>query len=389
MRLPSRENLAELVDWEPPHGVLSVQVEIDPGDRAGGWRVALRDELDRVTEAVKGHDDRDLRAAVDATAGRIAERFPAEPPPSGRVQIGFVECTAKPIRDTREEWFAVQYPVLPTRVEHSRRPHVRGLADILERGRSRSVVAVSSERIRLLEWRLGSIEERAEHEITLFQPDWRERKSQSTSDPATAQGVSASGRDQFGQRLEHNRMRFLKESGRRCADELGEAARSELILIGDPHLCEEFLAGWEPRPKRHAVDNHDVIAEPAHLIGERVSEMIRRLESERVEELTKHLLDAAMAANGTGALGLSDTARALTRGQVEHLVIDGGRRFDAEGLDAEIRAELEAVTPVPDGELDEWIIHAAIRTSAAITTLHDETAERLAEHGGLGAILRY
>lgn len=384
MRLPGSENLADVVEWEPPMGVLTVQIEIDPGDRAGGWRVALRDELDRIAGAAKEDDDRERRAALTATADRVAERFAGDAPPSGRVQLGFVEVAGKP---GREEWFSLQHPVVPTRVSHSARPHVRELADILEGGRARTVAAISAERVRLFEWRLGTISEQAE--LELFQPDWRERKAQSTSDPAATQGVSSSGRDQFGQRLEHNRMRFLKESARRFADQLGDHARRELLLIGDPHLCEEFLGGWEPRPERHAVDAHDVIAEPANAIGERVTETLHRLDAERNGELTKQLLDAAMAANGAGALGLSDTARALTRGQVEHLLIDAGRTFDPASLDDQIRLELEAVTPEPDGDLDEWFIHAAIRTSARVTTLHEDTAEQLAEHGGVGAILRY
>jgi hypothetical protein len=386
MRLPTSEALADLVEWEPPHGVLSIVIEIDPGDRAGGWKVALRDELDRVASVARDDDDRDRRAALVATLERVGDRFADEAPPSGRVQLGFAEIATKP---AREEWFALQHPVVPTSVRYGRRAQVRALADILDAGRARTVAAISSERVRLLEWRLGTIEEHAEHEITLFQPDWRERKSQSTSDPAAAQGVSSSGRDQFGQRLEHNRMRFLKESGRRFSDQLGDAARRELLMIGDPRLCEDFLSDWEPKPQRHAIDHHDVITEPAQAIGERVTETLRKLDAERDAELTKRVLDAAMAANGAGALGLSDTARALTRGQVEHLLIGAGQRFDADGLDDEIRSELEAVTPVPDGDLDEWIVHAAIRTSAQVTTLHEETAEKLAEHGGVGAILRY
>ena len=386
MRLPGSKNLADLVEWEPPLGVLSVQIEIDPGDRGGGWRVALRDELDRIAAEAKDDADRDRRAAVTATADRIAERFGGDAPPSGRVQLGFVKVSAK---RGREEWFALQHPVVPTRVSLAARPHVRELADILEGGRARTVAAISAERVRLFEWRLGTIEERSEHELELFQPDWRERKAQSTSDPASTQGVSSSGRDQFDQRLEHNRMRFLKESARRVAGELGDRARNELLLIGDPHLCEEFLAGWEPKPERHAVDHHDVIAEPANAIGERATQTLRGLDAERSGELTSQLLDAAMAANGAGALGVSDTARALTRGQVEHLLIDAGRRFDPNTLDDQIRLELEAVIPEPDGDLDEWFVHAAIRTSARVTTLHEGTAEQLADHDGVGALLRY
>jgi release factor family 10 len=387
MRLPDEGNLRELVGWDAELGVISVYLEIDPGDRGGGWRIALRDQLDEIVGAAKESHDRDRGAAVEATAERIRERFAPEAPPSGRLQIGFVEVSPK--AGGREEWFAAQYPIEPTRVADSRRPFLRPLAEILDGGRPRAIAALSTERVRLFEWRLGTIGELAERELELFALDWRERKAQRVRDPASSQGVSSAGRDQFEQRLEENRKRFLKDIGARASRELGKRARRELICFGDPHLCESFVAGWDRPPQRVANDHHDLIAEPAHAIGERATQKLAELDREREADLAERVTSAALARNGAGTLGPSGTARALARGQVEHLLIEAERSLDTAALDADVLRELEAASPRPGSRLDEWMVEEAILTDASVTTLRDEAAGSLAEHGGVGALLRY
>jgi Bacterial archaeo-eukaryotic release factor family 10 len=389
MRLPDEANLRDLVAWDAGLGVISVYLEIDPGDRGGAWRIALRDQLDEVVEGARERDDRERRAALEATVEHIRERFAPQAPPSGRVQIGFVEVTPKPGKAGREEWFAVQHPVEPTRVADGRRPFLRPLMEILDGGRPRAIAALSTERVRIFEWRLGTIEELAERELELFALDWRERKAPQVRDPSTGQGVSSAGRDQFGQRLEENRKRFLKEIGARASRELGERARRELLCFGDGQLCEAFVAGWDQRPQRHAVDPHDVITEPAHAIGERATRKLTELDHQRALELADSLTSAALARNGAGALGPSGTARALIRGQVGHLLIEAERSLDTAALDADVLRELESATPRPGSRLDEWMVEEAILTDASVTTLRDDAAERLAEHGGVGALLRY
>lgn len=389
MRLPSAEAPRDLIGWETKHGVVSVYVEIDPGDRGGAWRIELRDRLDEITAAAKQEGDRERRAAVEATVERVRDRFQSDAPPSGRMQIGFLEASPKPGREAREEWFAVQHPVERTRVVHSPRPYVRTLAEVLDGGRPRAIAALSAERVRLFEWRLGAIEELAARELELFALDWRERKAPQSRDPATSQAVGSAGRDQYGQRLEQNRRRFLKESGARSSGEPSEGARTELLCIGDPQLCEAFMDGWEPAPQRIAVDHHDVISEPTAAIGERATTKLAELEAERGLELVERATSAALASNGAGALGPSDTALALAQGRVERLLIDAEQEISTDGLEEEVRAQVEAVMPIPGGRLDEWIVEEAIRTSASITSLRDEPAERLAEHGGVAGLLRY
>ena len=71
---PSLDDARELLEWEPPLGVLSVYVRIDPADRRGGWRTALRNGLaDAVIRAQPA--EHEARVALRSTADRIARRF--------------------------------------------------------------------------------------------------------------------------------------------------------------------------------------------------------------------------------------------------------------------------------------------------------------------------
>ena len=222
-----------------PRRRLSIYVEIDPGDRGGGWKIALRDQIDAAVESAEP-EDRDHAIALKATAGRIRERFEPTAPPSGRMQIGFVACATKPTRDVSEEWFAVQFPVERTRASYGPRPNVRGLAEIVDDGRPRGVIALSSERIRLFGWRHGETTELAERELEPIQAEWRERKAPRMRDPAGGHSVSSAGKDQHDQRLDQHRKRFLKESAGVARGALGDEAANELLCIGESGLCEGF-----------------------------------------------------------------------------------------------------------------------------------------------------
>jgi hypothetical protein len=43
--LPTGLAIEELLDWRPDFGVISVCVEVDPGDRSEGWLIELRKQL--------------------------------------------------------------------------------------------------------------------------------------------------------------------------------------------------------------------------------------------------------------------------------------------------------------------------------------------------------
>ena len=361
MRIPAESHLEGLLRWQPPGGVVSVYVDLRPEDWGEPWRIELRNGL---SEARKAADDPSERALA-ATAERIEERLNAErEAPSGRTRIGFVEASERP---GREEWFAVQARLAETEVAYAARPVIGPLVALLDGHAPRGVAAVSAERIRLMRWSLAGIEELEAWGLEIFSLDWRERKAQRSSDPAQMQGTKASGHDQFEQRLEANRERFLHEAGRLAASELKRRGCTELLAFGEPEhvrALAEGAAGTELGVR--AVAPKDLISEPLDGILARVSEHLLQLQRERELALVDRVR-AEADADGRGAFGAKATSRALVEGRVEHLL-----------LAPELAAEAESM------------VEAALETSARVTQVHAEDAtEALADADGVAALLRY
>jgi hypothetical protein len=378
MRDAERDRLRKLAAWRPAHGVISAYFDIERGDRGGGWRVELRDQLAKIAEPT----EHEAKLALRETLKRLQERFdPDTEPPPGRAQVGFVEVARKPATD---DWSSLQIPPRETLVRHAPRPLLRPLIDLLNRGRPRAVLAISSERVRGWIWSRGRLEPESDWEEELAIYAGRERKGAAPQDPARGQAVSSSGHDQFGQRLEENRKRFLHEFARRISSE--ERLRdSEMIAIGEAPYLNEFAAALPASVQLRKLEGPDVIGEKDGTIAERVGPEIERGEADREAELTKAALDASMASGGRGAVGPNETSEALVEGRVEHLLLDCEPRFGLEDLSPAAREG------AADGQLDgaELMIELALGTSAEITPVAGDVAEGLREHGGVAALLRY
>ncbi len=364
MTQPTLETARELSEWRPPLGVLSVFLGFDPADRGGAWRTELRNGLDSILETQQ-EAEHDRRVALRATAKRLTERFEdgdLRPPPRG--EVGFVEVSEK---EGTEHWFGT--PVAPAAdacVEFGADPVVAPLLDVCGHGGARGVVLLSSERVRLLCCAESSLEELEDWELSVTMLDWRERKSQSTNNPARAQGVSSSGHDQFSERLDHNRQRFLGECGGLAARRLQEDGMDELIAFGPSKDFESFKSGFGSAGAGlvHGGDQ-ELISTPRRKLTELVAEVVGRLDSERDRAVIERALGEAKGGS-RGAAGLQEVKEALGEGRVDHLVFDGAI-----------------------GEEGESLIRAAMSGSAQITVVRDELATPLAEAGGVAALLRY
>jgi hypothetical protein len=364
MSQPTLEDARALSEWHPPLGVLSVYLGFDPADRTGTWRTELRNGLDAVLEAGKDAEH-ERRVALRETAKRLTERFEdgdLRPPPRG--EAGFVEVAEKPARELW--WGTGAAPVAAACVELAEEPLVTPLVDLSCRGKPRGVALLSSERVRLLRCAEGALEELEDWELSITSLDWRERKAQSTNNPARAQGVSSSGHDQFDERLEHNRRRFLAECGGLAARALEEGGFAELLVFGSPGEAESFNAGVNSSQAKlaHGGDA-DLISTPKGKLIEVVADVIERLDAERDRALVERALGEARGGS-RGSLGIQETAAALAEGRVDHLVLDGGICERAEPL-----------------------VRGALAGGAQVTIVRDEVSEPLAEAEGAAAILRY
>lgn len=364
MSRPTLQEVREVSEWRPSLGVLSIYLGFDPADRTGAWRTELRNGLEGVLEAHR-EVEHDQRVALRATAKRILERFEdgdLRPPPRG--EAGFVEVAEK---EGGERWWGTGAPpVADACVEFAPEPVVAPLLALCCRGAARGVALLSSERVRLLRCADGALVELDDWELSVTSLDWRERKSQSTNNPARAQGVSASGHDQYGERLEHNRQRFLGECGGLAARALEEDGLEQVVVFGPAKDVEAFNAGFGAAKARPARGGEmDLISTPTGKLGEVVAEAIERLDSARDRAVVERALEEAKGGS-RGSAGLQETREALREGRVDHLVFDAGIDADAEEL-----------------------IRSALAGSAEVTIVSDELAEPLAEAEGVAAILRY
>jgi hypothetical protein len=364
MTPPTLEDARELSEWRPPLGVLSVYLGFDPADRGGAWRTELRNGLDAVLETHK-EAEHDRRVALRATAKRLTERFEdgdLRPPPRG--EAGFVEVAEK---QGTEHWFGTaSAPAANACVEFGSEPAVAPLLDLCGHGGARGVALLSSERVRLLRCAEGALEELEDWELSITSLDWRERKSQSTNNPARAQGVSSSGHDQFDERLDHNRQRFLAECGGLAARALEEGGLEEVIVFGPAKDAESFSGGFSSsRAKLTIGGDVELISMPKGKLTDVVSEVIDRLDEERDRAVVERALGEVKGGN-RGAIGLQETKEALAEGRVDHLVFDAAIGADTESL-----------------------IRSALASSSQVTIVREEVAESLAEAEGVAAILRY
>jgi hypothetical protein len=365
--LPSGLSIDELLDWRPDLGVLTVCVEVDPADRGEGWLTALRNELNAAVEA--GDDGHDRGRGLRATAQRVLDRFEEEELPSGRCQIGF--CEASDDRKARDLWTAAQMSGFRTSVTYAERPRLTPLLKLLDEGAAVGVVALSSERVHLHEWKLGALDLIHDWEAEMYMRDWRERKSQKPANLARTQGASASGRDQFDQRLEHNRARFLGETGRLADGEARNREWRRLLAFGDPEHYREFAESVQKGAGLELAEEANVVSEERGKLLDRVDNAVASGNQRRELELLERAVEGARRPGGHGALGLIDVQRSLNEGRVDQLI------FDADTEDQGL------------AEAEDEVVERALRTSAKITPVEDVAAERVREHGGVAALLRY
>ncbi len=362
MAHPTFEDARRLSDWEPELGVVSVYLAFDPADRGGAWRTELRNGLDALLEAAKDADH-ERRVALRALARRISERYEDgdhRPPPRG--EAGFVEVAEK---GGAEHWWGTgAAPSASACVELGERPALAPLVDLACRGEGRGIAIVSLERVRLLLFAEGRLSELQDWELEVTSLDWRERKAQSGG--ATS-GVASSGKDEYGDRLDHNRHKFLAEAGGLVGRALEERGVGRALAFGPAIDLESFEAGLNAPNLKLAVGGEaDLISTPTGKLHDTVAAAVENADAERESRLVAAALEEARGGS-RGATGLQDVTEAVGEGRVERLVMSA-RVYAREAED---------------------LVRGALDSSAKITVVHGAAAEVLGEAEGVAAILRY
>jgi Bacterial archaeo-eukaryotic release factor family 10 len=349
-----RRLLREIAEWAPEGGVVSAYVAIDPADRGEGWRIELKNQL---------------RDCDRSAAERILARFPEDNTlPHGRTQVGFLELDGA----GREIWSGFQVASDRTQVAQGARPLLQPLATLLDDGWPLGVVLVALENVRVLEWAFGEVSELDGWELEITSLDWHERKAQRVDPASVGTGVSSSGRDQYGQRLEHNRERFLKEAGELVASRYGDRGWRQIVVIGEGDRPRLLVRGLGALAERVHEVPQDLIRASAAAVAARIDEEREHLNREREEALVSKI-EEAISATPSPALGPDEVLTALGEARVHHVIFDATREWEQrDGL-----------------PISELMIERALATGAEVTPAEGLAAAALERRHGAAALLRY
>jgi release factor family 10/eRF1-like protein len=243
--------------------------------------------------------------------------------------------------------------------------------------------------VRLFERTPGHLEELHDWELILFSGEWRERKGPSVA-PMHTRGVSASGRDQYAERLDNNRERFLTECGRLVRAAGSKQGWSEVLAFGTPPEVERFADGIPAADSRTLVAGPavDLVSEPSTVVLEQVERAFADLDEERDRRLVEQTLEE-IRPGGRATGGIEETEAALVIARVERLVLAGGLApLDPPCEDQWPSGSDNAGEDSETAGL-EHLVRQALSSGAEVTVVDDGAADLLGPFQGVAASLRY
>lgn len=359
----SEQDLRELVGFTGDK-VVSLYLNTDLSrESKEKCRLLLREHLGKIEEEASSQD-------ID----RIESFFGFEYDWQGR-GVAVFSC------QTQGFWRAYSLPVpLVSGAFVADMPHVRPLADLVDKFGSYGVVIVDREGVRMFHIRGGRVQEESEasgEEVKRHkQGGWAQARYQRWVDGQAAQNLKQAAEDAA---------RFLKTEG--CQRVILGGTEANLAQFREmlPKHLQERIAGTFSVGRMTAIDD----------ILERSWEIMQRVEREKEEKLVEEMITAARK-GGAGATGLADTLYRLHEGRVRVMLVAEG--FSAPGYSCSacgyVAAEDtprclfcggEDSRPVEDAV--NYAIHKAMETGAKVEIASGNRS--LEETGGIGAILRF
>jgi protein required for attachment to host cells len=343
------------------------------------WLVAARNGLRDVTAQLEDGEDREAKLRWRERRGEIEAALEALPPAGrGRSLVWFTD-----VDGVLDERHVLQVAVRDSHVAFGDQPVIAPLIDVLDHSRPVGVVLVSGERVRLLHWAHGEIDEAGEEVFDLGGDGWKPYRGPSSATPGRGRSGTTHV-EQVQARMEEHRDRFFAAAAEATAQRLQELGWERVVIAAERPMASRF---------RHALPEAvaaRVVAElPLNAVDAHETDIADRLEP-AVEEL--HRRDALAAAEALAAdpphaaVGPAAVLAALAQRQVEHLVLDPYHRPAAAPLPAVAEAVLGSGGMQ---RLPERAVEAAIAADARVTTLEAGASPALQAADGMLAGLRW
>ena len=359
------QDLHELAEFVSEGGsILSLYLHIDPQRRsADETKLSLRRLLAQATE----------QGASPADVEHVERFFEHEYDRQGRA-VAIFSC------QTRKFWrgYTLLVPV-QSACYVGPRPYITPLSDLWDNYGRVGVILVDRGGARLFVYHLGALEDsvgtlgdEVKHHK---QGGWAAQKLQRYED----------------QEARHN----LKEAAVWADEYLSEHRVSRLVLAGTPENLAEFR-GQAPRSLEDKVVGQTSLGMNASPVEawERAFEVAQAQQRQAEESQLEQVITAAHK-GGAGALGLADTLAALQQGRIHQLLVIPDLHAPGQQcthcravvLDAPLACPYCGSKLAASADAVNLAVHAAVDAGLKVSVL--DRSPRLAEVGGIAAVLRY
>lgn len=377
---------AELKDLPDGPEVLSVYLPLALGRSVlQGHRAALEDALRQAAEGL----DADALARLDGEGRRAMKFLEQEFEAQGRSLVIF---SSQP----RDLWVA--QPLQSEFKPHSRfatRPFLRPLEQHPE-GERACLVIIDRENARIVSLLLGTVE--LDRQTRDYFPrsvirDGRKHQYASGQEGSIRGGDAATNEERAREAWadEH----FEKTSN--LLEEIDEDTPFvHLIVAGTQENTSRFADALPDSLRSRLIGQLQIQLEaPVPEITEETARLLRNQRERSDLALVSEALDGALS-GGRGSAGWNDVLAGLTEGRTRDVLVDPAH--DSEGVacpSGHFVARENVTCPVCGGgtqrlpSLLDAIDGLARRTGAGLRVVTGEAAEKLAEHDGIAARLRY
>jgi peptide subunit release factor 1 (eRF1) len=354
------------------HPYLSIYLDWTPD--GNGVRQSLRtlgEELDLIQARLQ-QENGDLES-FNTDRERIMEYVDNEAPVDAR-GLAIFACDAESIWEP----IPLQVPV-PTQIVVDSFPHTFNLARIIDDYETYAVVLADAQESRILVVSLNEAEQAAQTE----------------ADEDIKRFEAGGWAQMIFQRRTEN---LIKAHTKEIADRLGRVIKrydvQHVIIAGNDSIKGTVLGTLPDQIKDKLVDyvNLDITGNLSTIM-EALDPMMRQVEVEQEAEDVA-TLESEVARERLGVVGVAETAMALTKGQVDTLVMH--QNFVGAGGECPncgtIRPGMRNKCPYDGTEMQPIDLREAFTARAlqqGSTIQIVETSEYLDEHEGVGAILRY
>lgn len=371
-----------------PGGVLSIYVHADSRSDPGlrGTAIDIRNRLSQLERYIEAEGPPEQARALGDALRRLRPEIDelTSPHQSGRGRALFAR-----IDDAEVTRFASQMPVA-NRVVLDASGFVHPLLELLDEGWPAGVVLASQDEARLLEWRLGELEE-LDRMAPVVGEAAHERSGPVGSSPA--ERTYTPKREQRAARERALTFRFFDRIGDAVARLAGERRWERVLVSAGERLTEPLAQALESRLQIDLLRDPRLLIrlEPPALL-EAVSERLRSENAEREQQLARDARERALG-KGAAALGLSDVVGALNQGRVAHLLYDPEVRYQGSvAADGSLNAGGERsgqAAASSEPRLTERLVERALETRARITPVEGAARAALREANGIAALLRW